>query len=161
MIHLWSWARENAIIPYFERVSPQGRAMEYDLNISSEELRQLFKKLAQLDKDTYGIEWQAVNPPIAGAVCNRHFYSLYIKSNGDVIPCAGIDLTVGNVRDGSLQQIIMNSPVLQDLRHAEQTVKGKCHDCDAHNLCYGCRGNAYQINHDYLAEDPFCWRHKE
>ena len=157
MIPLWTWARENGIIPYFERVSPQGRAQEYDLRVSSEDLKQLFEKFAQIDKDNYDIEWQAVNPPIAGTTCDRHFYSLYIRANGDVMPCAGIDLPVGNVRDHTLQDIIINSPVIQDLRHADQKVKGKCKNCDANGLCYGCRGNAYQLANDYLAEDPLCW----
>lgn len=160
MIPLWTWAREHGIVPYFERVSPQGRSQSYDLEISNEELKLLFDKLARLDKEKYNITWQSVHPPIAGAACNRHFYSVYIKANGDVIPCAGIDLPVGNVRDGRLQDMILSSPVLQELRHADQRVKGKCRDCDAGDLCYGCRGNAYQITKDYLAEDPLCWRER-
>lgn len=157
IIPLWNWARENGIIPYFERVSPQGRAQEYDLCISQIELKQLFEQLARIDKESFGLTWQAVNPPIAGSSCNRHFYSLYVKANGDVIPCAGIDLPVGNVRDQALQDIISFSTVIQDLRHADQRVKGKCHSCDRNDLCYGCRGNAYQLTNDYLAEDPNCW----
>lgn len=160
IIPLWLWVRDNNLIPYFERVSPQGRAIKYNMLISIEELKAVFNKLSEIDKQDYNIQWESNHPPIAGSSCNRHFYSLYVKSNGDVIPCSGIDYTVGNVRNSSLQHIIIESDVLQKLRHIDVTIKGKCKDCDNGPLCYGCRGNAYQLNKDYLAEDPFCWKNE-
>lgn len=158
IIPLWKWCRNNNLIPYFERLSPQGRALRHNMQVSIKELKDIFNKLSELDREEYDILWDAVHPPIAGSSCNRHYYSLYIKSNGDVIPCSGIDLPVGNIRDKELQQIIIDSNVIQDLRHIDLTIKGKCKHCDNAFWCYGCRGNAYQICGDYLAEDPLCWK---
>lgn len=160
IVELWQWVRDNNLIPYFERVSPQGRATKYSLQLSKKELKTIFDKLSKIDKERYNIQWDSNHPPIAGSTCNRHFYSLYIKSNGDVIPCAGIDYVVGNVRDKSLQSIIIESEILQELRHIDTSIKGKCQNCDFNISCYGCRGNAYQINNDYLAEDPLCWNNE-
>lgn len=158
IVPLWKWCRENKLIPYFERLCPQGRALRHNMQISTKELEDIFYKLFQLDKKEYNILWDAVHPPIAGASCSRHYYSLYIKSNGDAIPCSGIDIPVGNIREKELQQIIMGSNVIQDLRHIDSFIKGKCKHCDDADECYGCRGNAYQICGDYLAEDPLCWK---
>lgn len=161
IIPLWKWCRDNQLIPYFERLSPQGRALKHNLQIPIKELKDIFNKLFELDKKEYDILWDAVHPPIAGSSCNRHYYSLYIKSNGDIIPCSGIDFPVGNIREKELQQIIMDSNVLQDLRHIDLSIKGECKHCDDAGECYGCRGNAYQICGDYLGEDPLCWKVKK
>jgi len=135
ILPLWKWVRSNNLIPYFERVSPQGRATKYNMEITTEELKEVFDRLSETDHRDYNIQWESNHPPIAGSSCNRHFYSLYVKSNGDVIPCSGIDYTVGNVRNSSLQNIIIESEVLQDLRHIDEKIKGKCKDCDNGLLC--------------------------
>lgn len=157
IIPLWEWARDNNAIPYFERVIPQGRAIANDLCITKSELEDIYNRLKQLDKEKYNIEWENDYMPIAGVKCNRHYYSIYVNADGRVQPCSGIDITVGNVRDQSLKEIIVNSEVIQNLRHIETTMKGKCKSCSNIGNCYGCRGNAYQMERDYLASDPMCW----
>ena len=158
IVPLWKWVRDSNFIPYFERVSPQGRASENDLQISADDLKNLFEELSEIDRTHYHIVWESSHPPIAGASCNRHYYSVYIRANGDVIPCSGIDYVIGNIRTASLQDIISNSQELQQLRHIDETIKGKCKTCESKSLCYGCRGNAYQLTKDFLAEDPYCWK---
>lgn len=161
IVTLWKWVRNHNMIPYFERVTPQGRAKNNNLEVSPEDLKRIFDILSQIDRECYGIEWDSSHPPIAGSSCERHLYSLYVKSNGDVIPCSGIELVVGNVRNDKLQDIIIGSKVIQELRHIENTIKGKCLKCDLHGECYGCRGSAYSYYGDHLAQDPLCWRRVE
>jgi radical SAM protein with 4Fe4S-binding SPASM domain len=74
------------------------------------------------------------------------------------MPCVGVTLSLGNVREQSLKTVIENSPVLKDLKNHRHTIKGTCGSCDQADGCYGCRGAAYQITGDYLASDPMCWR---
>ncbi|MCL2050346.1 MAG: radical SAM protein [Lachnospiraceae bacterium] len=157
IVPLWRWVRNNNFIPYFERLSPQGRALKYDIQLSAYELKNIFSELSEIDQNDYNIQWDVNIPPIAGSSCNRHYYSIYIKANGDVIPCSGIDISVGNIKNVPLQNILMESKVIQELRHIDTKKEGKCKDCSIDPLCYGCRGNAYQVNNDYLSEDPFCW----
>lgn len=157
LIPLWEWARNNNIIPYFERVIPQGRALSNDLCISKDQLKEIYDKLRQLDKENYDIEWDNDYMPIAGVKCNRHYYSIYINADGKVQPCSGIDIIVGNIRYQSLKDIIVNSDIIQDLRHIEKTIIGKCRACINIGKCYGCRGNAYQMERNYLVSDPLCW----
>lgn len=154
---MWIWARENNIHTYFETFTPQGRGKKHDLEISISETEEIFKRLAEIDEKRYSVKWKHISPPYAGMTCNRHLYSLYIKSNGEVQSCSGVELVIGDIRKNSLVEIIESSPDLKKLRNSEKLVKGKCRDCENNPECYGCRGAAYQVTGDYLEADPQCW----
>ncbi len=155
---LWRWLRDRQIAPYFEMITPQANALENQwLFVESERAHTLFKELAQIDREHYGIEWDP-QPPLVGNRCLRHLFSCLVTSKGDVTPCVGIDLSLGNIRENSLEEIISRSRLLQDLKNYRETIKGPCGSCDKASQCYGCRGAAYQITGDYLASDPLCWK---
>ncbi len=154
---IWRWARNRSIIPYIEMMTLQGRAKENpDLEVSIPEIRQLFETLAHIDYEEYGNQWYP-HPPLAASQCARHEYSCTVTANGEVNPCPGVSVAVGNIREQPLTEIIKKSPVIHDLRNIRTTIKGRCSMCDLGNYCYGCRGHAYQVTGDYLAEDPMCW----
>ena len=154
---LWRWARQHGIIPYVEKMTMQGRATKnIDLEVSSDQMRQLFESLAAIDRAEFQMDWTP-HPPLASSQCARHEYSCTVTSTGDINPCPGVNIAVGNIRQQSLQEILASSPVMQDLRNIRQTIKGRCNSCDFSDHCYGCRGHAYQVSGDYLAEDVLCW----
>lgn len=157
MEELWRYLRDRHIIPYFEVITPQGKAVENAwLQLSSEEIRGVFEKLSALDRE-YGYNWEP-RPPLVGDRCLRHQYSCLVTSAGDVFPCVGIDVPVGNIRETPLQEIICESEIIQDLRNHLNTIKAPCGTCKLADECYGCRGTAYQMTGDWLASDPLCWR---
>lgn len=154
---IWRWARKQSILPYVEIMTMQGRAMENrGLEVSTEKLRVLFEELARIDEAEFGRKWLPL-PPLAASSCARHEYSCTITSIGDVHPCPGVSIACGNIRNQSLRRILHTSHVIQDLRNIRQNIKGRCADCSHNIYCYGCRGHAYQVTGDYLAEDPICW----
>ena len=155
---MWCWMRERGIIPYVELMTLQGRARPHpELNVPVEEMQALFEELADLDARLYDIHWQP-RPPIAGLTCNRHAYSCTVTVTGEVLPCPGVQLPVGNIRRQPLAEILRSSRVISELRHVARHIKGACRGCELANDCYGCRGMAFQATGDYLAEDPLCWR---
>lgn len=159
--NMWRWARSNNIIPYVERLTRKGSSVEHsDLFLDKATIRNLFETLAQIDKDEFGIVWNAC-PPIAGFYCKRHLYSCTLNSQGYIQPCVGIDIKAGNIRTEKLTSIIHNNKILKELSRIHTTIKGECKTCDYHDDCYGCRGNAYNMTGDYLASDPTCWRIKD
>jgi len=97
-------------------------------------------------------------PPLVGDRCLRHQYSCLVTSTGNVFPCVGIDIPVGNIRQTPLREIISGSEIIQDLRNHLNTIKAPCGACELADECYGCRGTAYQMTGDWLASDPLCWR---
>ncbi|MBC7343347.1 MAG: radical SAM protein [Clostridia bacterium] len=81
----------------------------------------------------------------------------YIKPNGDVWPCPFLPISGGNVREKPLDAIWQEGEVFQNLRRRKETLRGRCGTCPFNPVCGGCRGRAYALTGDYLAEDPSCF----
>ena len=161
LIRLWRWARDRDILPYFELVTPQGMAVHTDwAGLDTDRARALFDEIREIDRSQYGHEW-SVQPPLVASKCQRHKYSCLVAANGDVMPCVGVTIPVGNIRTRSLADILEDSEVVQDLRNHRQTIKGPCARCGKAETCYGCRGAAYNLTGDYLESDPTCWENAE
>ncbi len=158
---LWRWMRGEGIEPYFEMITPQGRARrsEQELSPDVEAIHRLFETIRVMDRDQFGREWEA-QPPLVGNACLRHSFSCLVNAAGDVMPCVGVSLPVGNVRKQPLAKILADSEVIADLRHHERTIQGACGECEKSAVCYGCRGAAFQMTGNYLGSDPLCWRNQ-
>ena len=87
--------------------------------------------------------------------CPAGISYLSLRPNGDVYPCPFLQIKVGNIREQSLSDIWYGSEVLKSLRN-RGLLKGECGKCEYKETCGGCRGRAYAVNGDYLAEDPVC-----
>ena len=155
---LWQWAREQGILPYFEIITPQADALDNPwLDVSPPELEEFFRAIAEMDERLFGHRWE-IQPPLVGGQCMRHQYSCVVTARGDVMPCVGVAIPLGNIRERPLAEILAGSRVLKDLKNYRKTIKGGCRTCDRADVCYGCRGAAFQLTRDYLASDPLCWR---
>lgn len=159
MRKMWQWARERDIEPYLELITPQANAAcnRPWLDVSREDARALFHDIADMDRTRFGRAWEP-QPPLVGNKCLRHLFSCLVTATGDVMPCVGVTIPVGNVRRQPLRDILADSEVIQDLRDHRHTMQGACAACDKAEDCYGCRGAAYQVTGNYLASDPLCWR---
>ncbi|MBF0384398.1 MAG: radical SAM protein [Candidatus Omnitrophica bacterium] len=158
LIDLWVWIRDQGILPYFEILTPQGRASENDwLNVGAADLEDLFYKISEIDRTRYNQIWDP-QPPLVGGKCLRHRFSCLINAQGFVMPCVGVNIPIGNIREKKLKDILRESEIVQDLRYYHDKIKGPCGKCDKADDCYGCRGAAYQLTGDYLASDPLCWK---
>ncbi|MGD9331034.1 MAG: radical SAM protein [Desulfobacterales bacterium] len=158
IVPMWRWLRDQGIAPYFEIITPQANAVDHpELYLSPLDLERLFEEIARLDRERYGHRWEP-QPPLVGTKCLRHRFSCLVTARGDVLPCVGVTLSVGNIRETPLADILQNSQVIQNLKRHRETIKGPCGDCDRAAECYGCRGAAFQMTGDYLASDPLCWK---
>ncbi len=155
---IWRWARERRITPYFEILTVQGRARNYDLLVPIAEVKVLFEDLLAIDQE-FGYNWTPI-PPIAGQTCQRNYYAILLTSLGKIQPCTGISIEIGDIRKSSLKEIVESSEVLAQLRKMPETLKGPCGSCEKNVDCYGCRGSAYNLTGDYLASDPLCWHNE-
>ncbi len=154
---MWRWARRNGISPYFETMTMQGRATEHqNIETNQEDVKALFEKLSRIDREEFGFDWTP-HPPLVASQCARHEYSCTVTSIGEVHPCPGVSVSGGSIRESDLGTILNTSKVFNELRDIRDNIKGHCSTCDLGESCYGCRGHAYQVTGDYLAEDPLCW----
>ncbi len=155
---MWEWLRDQNIAPYFEMITPQGGARDnVALDITTKQAEEFFHTIAELDRAKYGNNWDP-RPPLVGGVCLRHQFSCAVNSEGNVQPCVGVTIPIGNVREKKLKDILGDSEVVQDLKRYRHMIKGPCGSCENLDECYGCRGAAYQLTGDYLASDPLCWK---
>jgi radical SAM protein with 4Fe4S-binding SPASM domain len=154
---LWRWLRDQNIVPYFEMITPQASAVENQwLFVEPRRVHRLFSELAEIDRNHYNGRWDP-QPPLVGNRCLRHLFSCLVTSKGMVMPCVGINVPMGNIREQRLADIVKQSQIIKDLKNHRQTIKGPCRECDKAEQCYGCRGAAFQMTGDYLASDPLCW----
>jgi radical SAM protein with 4Fe4S-binding SPASM domain len=157
---LWAWMRDRDIDPYVEMITPQGRSCRnHWLDPDPAEVEELFRTISRLDREKYGRVWEP-QPPLVGNKCVRNRFTCLVNAYGDVMPCVGITIPAGNIRERPLRDIIAESVMFDDLRHFQDRIKGPCAECDLSVECYGCRGAAYQLTGDYLASDPLCWHNK-
>jgi radical SAM protein with 4Fe4S-binding SPASM domain len=158
IVPMWKWLRDQDVVPYFEIITPQANAKENEwLNVDPRRLHEVFTEIAAIDRERYGQIWDP-QPPLLGNKCMRHKFSCVVCSRGDVLPCVGVTIPIGNIRERKLYDIIKDSEILEDLRDHTHTMKGPCRRCEKAVSCYGCRGAAYQMTGDYLASDPLCWK---
>jgi len=158
---MWQWLRDQDIAPYFEMITPQENAWQNEeLSVGVEKVRAVFRAIAEIDRERYGRTWDP-QPPLVGQKCMRHKFSCLVSSQGDVMPCVGVNVPIGNIRERKLAEIVRDSEVLEELKAHVRTIKGPCRTCEKASVCYGCRGAAYQMTGDYLASDPLCWKNAE
>ena len=158
LVNMWQWLREQNVKPYFEMLTPQGHAQQNEwLNVDIGRIHALFSEISEIDRVHYKNAWDP-QPPLVGNQCLRHLFSCLVNSQGNVMPCVGVTIPVGNIRKQKLADIIKDSEIIQDLRNYQNKIKEPCRSCEKLDSCYGCRGAAYQMTGDYLASDPICWK---
>ena len=98
------------------------------------------------------------SPYPVGMNCMRAINSCFIAADGEVYPCQGCRISMGNMKETSLHEILQNSTVFSFYRNFREQLKKPCRDCAIFGQCVGCRGRAYHATGDFLAADPACPR---
>ncbi len=161
--------RDKNIYSHLEVVKVQGSCKDNPtLSPTVQELKKMFNEILS-DDLADGYSGFSPHPPYVGGSCYQNLIRLNIAANGDVKPCPGIDLTLGNLKDNTMKEIIENSEVLDIVRNLEEKIQGDCKSCIhmKERECYaGCRGTAYQEMkakgytdaEALVASDPGCWK---
>lgn len=101
----------------------------------------------------HGLSPRTASRFFKGCIAGRGMY--YVKSNGDVWPCAFVAVKAGNILETSALDIWSNSETFLKLRD-RRNLKGPCGSCRYNEVCGGCRGRAYAYSNDLFASDPDC-----
>jgi len=79
----------------------------------------------------------------------------FVSHRGDTQPCGYLEVSGGNIRERSFQEIWEKAEAFRHLRNVK-ALKGKCGHCEYRLVCGGCRARAFSLHGDYLAEEPLC-----
>jgi radical SAM protein with 4Fe4S-binding SPASM domain len=157
----------------YSRLVSCGRGKELTSQIlTADELVNLHRRLKKykdgevriVSLDPLALVTDAVNDipdtefPIGG--CAAGIFGITITSDGSIMPCRRMDLTIGNIKKNNLRQLWVESPVLCALRYRE-SYHGGCESCRYWPICRGCRAIALAFarsrgEEDYLGPDPQC-----
>jgi radical SAM protein with 4Fe4S-binding SPASM domain len=154
-----------------ERFAPMGRGEEIEDILQDP---QEFKKSLEVLLAAEGIKTNSTDPlavflkdqiiasyskeelkeRICGG-CTAGIAALTISYDGEVYPCPKLEISCGNIRASSIENIWENSEVIKAIRF--RRFKGGCGGCEWKNLCGGCRAIALAVNGDYLSDDSSCF----
>jgi radical SAM protein with 4Fe4S-binding SPASM domain len=95
-----------------------------------------------------------------------------LNAQGDLLPCVIAPINLGNLLEEDLEEIWVESKVLNYIRgrftegesdfasqnrHIDRRkLKGSCGRCDYNEICGGCRYTAYEMLGDWLSPDLSC-----
>jgi len=96
--------------------------------------------------------------PVGG--CAAGVFGVTIATDGSIMPCRRMNLSIGNIKDRSFRKVWAESPVLWSLRNRESYHDG-CKTCRYWAICRGCRAVALAFSEshggrDFLGPDPQC-----
>ncbi|MFC1642201.1 radical SAM protein [Myxococcota bacterium] len=91
---------------------------------------------------------------------------LFVDADGSVYPCpnhVGPEYLAGNLREQTLQQIVLEAPVLQGIRQTHQVTEyTRCRTCPFRYWCAGdCRGEVVASCGDWRQPSPHCAESRE
>ncbi|MFZ2414955.1 MAG: radical SAM protein, partial [Minisyncoccia bacterium] len=145
-----------------ERMTPIGNGKSMK-SISSKEWKGLLKLIVENEiscrdplRFIFKNNLKKINSYKITGGCTAGIASLVINSNLDIYPCVRLRIPVGNLKNRSLEDIWMNSEILNKFRN-RSAFNGKCGLCRYRNICGGCRADAFALTGDYLGSDTTCW----
>lgn len=116
---------------------------------TNDPLQHLISNQAEVGKDEHEIVFDG---------CAAAAVTFNVSANGDMTPCALMNLPMMNVFNMSVEEMAkayQNSEIVKNM--LDMNLKGKCGNCEKKYQCGGCRARALTRKGDYLAEDPDCW----
>lgn len=187
---VFKWSRSHGFRPFVIPVHVHGRAKNYSdimlsgkntkSTLSAQDIKRLFEDLAKIDREEFGIYWEAKTPWVENKACSRHLGGLHIRADGIILPCSEAPdyWAFGDIRKDSLKDIV-TSPKVKKFRdvysqlHENSKCSAKNCPLSAEFKCYGCRTRAFddsafnvcgeydssKLNPEaFFAGDPACWR---
>lgn len=152
-----------------DRLIPYGNGLSMrSLMLSPEETRHFFEIMYQAHNETVRRfsrtevhMHRALQFLVAGGNayrCGAGETLITVLPNGDICPCRRMPIIVGNIKQSTLLEVYLDSPVLRSLRNKETISKG-CEDCTYFDRCRGgLRCLSYALTGSPFNADPGCWR---
>ena len=90
--------------------------------------------------------------------CPAAAVTFNVNANGDMTPCALMNLPMMNVFGLTVEEIARRYRTSEIVKNMlDMNLGGKCGSCAKKYQCGGCRARAMVRAGHYLAEDPDCW----
>lgn len=150
-------ASSITLIPLF--ATGKGTQVDRDLFLRTKELQEAFELRASIENRPERL--------LTGSAEYDKWYQMttaYIRADGNVSPYAGLDISVGNIYEKDLGEILRNSfdslsfSLMVGEDGTANKIKGKCGRCQSSKYCFGTRANSYFISETLSESDNTCWK---
>lgn len=174
--NVWRYSTKMGFTPFVARNHFHGHTRNNpSLQLTAEELGNLFAELRRIDKEEFGITWPADIIWPRGNSCQRYRAGVFVNYFGLVLPCSEADpnyFTIGNSKTESLKDILTQAK-LAPYRQIYDKLHGACSpkSCDyaSKQQCYGCRVSAADIGvfrglefkEEFFGGDALCSHNRE
>lgn len=163
-----SYVRSDIVLVYV--LNPVGR-VEGEHNISEDMLGEVARIILKFQRESIPIIepvgmpqfWSLLAKKLKNPYLLKPFFKgcvagkglLYIRADGEVLPCPFLPISAGNIREKNVKEIWL-SDFMRSIGDRDR-LKGRCGECEYKYICGGCRGRAYLKTKDPFSEDPLCF----
>lgn len=148
-------------ISYYLQAEIDGDVSNLSHRLSSAEVKEVLRDLLRNHRDKLKPVPFFNDRPITledwmhAPLCSACNSSVYITSSGDVQPCAGWPMTLGNINESSLSEIFDAIDNRMDIPFTRERFP-QCFNCDAKDFCAFCLSfNATDNDGNYLKLSPY------
>ncbi|MEK6715517.1 MAG: radical SAM protein [Candidatus Omnitrophota bacterium] len=148
-----SWGAEYRISPVITPAN-EGSKAPLDLRISEAQLKEFYSFLFNIKKVDFGPYAEGDKEPL----CGYGRKGGVISASGDLYPCIGAPIVLGNLREKSFREIWETSVVLKKIRAAHLENLKVCNTCSLSFSCIRCSGLALFEDGDLFGPSHECCR---
>ena len=163
----WMLARERADRFYVSRLVPTGRGGQLSPLTRRQWGRAMQRLHAMSRQDSlevamrdpcfrplFAAPWHAGRAPVV-AGCAAGWQCLTVESDGTLMPCRRLGISLGILGEQPLGQLWREHPILRRLRDRDG-LEGACGGCAYRWVCGGCRAIPAAMAGNPFGEDPQC-----
>lgn len=116
---IYRWCRQNNVHHYISTLIPEGLADRKSKLFEKEKALSFIERLAEIDRQEFGLEYEAVLPMAGGYKCRQVNVGLFVNLYGEVYDCNGLGRFLGHIHVHSLEEI-WNAKYARNVRAKEQ-----------------------------------------
>lgn len=162
--YVYNLTKEFGLVFGFEVATPGGRGQGLDVTeLTHKNIRRFIKENAPIitNDPQYRIYQRKdsiseIELKYGRGGCSAGITSISFDNNGNIFPCARLRLSLGNINEDSLINILENSKIISDLEDRENFL-GDCYLCKFLRLCGDCRATIYSKQGELKGGEQHCW----
>lgn len=144
---------ENRILPTIFPTDGRSKA-PLDLRLSDAQLKEFYSYLFNIEKVDFGFYTRGGKEPL----CGFGRKGGAINACGDLYPCIGVPIALGNLREKTFTEIWQSSAMLKKIRATHTENLTGCNTCLLSSHCMRCSGLALLEDGDLFGSSSECCR---
>ncbi|MFD3257568.1 radical SAM/SPASM domain-containing protein [Paenibacillus lentus] len=103
--NIFRWCRRNNVHNYIVTLIPEGIADNKSKLFEKDRANFFIERLAEIDREEFGLEYDAVLPMAGGYRCRQVNVGLFVNLYGEVYDCNGLGRFLGHINVNSMEEI--------------------------------------------------------